>query len=983
MARARTLAAVLTALVAVLLVAFAGTAGAAAPKKHGRLIVNPRAGQVVEANTVRIGVRRGAGLRVWLNGRRLATKEFGRARRQVRSLEASISHGLRQGQNVVRVRVKQRGKVRHAKLRFRVNAPDPLVGAGRDAVAGVGYPFQLAGLIGPGGSAAGIEWTPIREPEEGEQGCPEEKAVLHSPNGPTASFRPPLPGRYVFRARSADGAADRVEVTASAPNRLPPFETMAGSGAGAGIKVGRTTYLLSKASTPAGADRSGLQVLVLERETLKCVSNTRYASVTELNSDLHAKEMDSSKLVVVAMQPGATGSPSDGKALYEALGSIGFPKEKDGALPTFPGSFSGVGVPKMNQGDADVNILPAGSGETADMVGYLTPDQYGNFGYVPSRSAQFILLSKGEGPCGSAQQCEEKTGFFVRNLNPRTLAPGPDSGTFYATGWQAHAADAVTKMTEALEHLPAGNVVEIETRSGRSPENDGVYLPPVAKVSKAQMVALANAVAEVGGTKNAFNKIARLTGEISSFGLTYALVGWQGAEEGEGAESAAGVYGEPAGPGISGILRPDRRSLMRPAQISSLYPTESLAGVVMEPPTTKWPLEGNLGAMKAFRWLGGVDKRLGAEPRVAYWSQELDADTWNTIGKEVAAKTYAEVPAPQQAEFSKAQFEEARKELSQELFWVAKVREFLDHLSKPFEKERFASWAQAQTIADEIYSETKPPDTETTLHWIEFTSIMLKLAGPLTAHVSNEMGEVLDLGVWAFGADKEGHPSYDGVSIKAHALGKTLSEQMAAAAATYEAMGDVIVSDPKKLALVGTYALCKPGPGCKEAFSFDAPERKRASADLRRSVERLTWEKLLPLGFNTYRLHKDKEPEFVAGKPRSIHKYACGWYAPWKYFNEFQTQQSVGNMLLELDPQGTNNRWQILVFARPEGNYGYAPDEKVLKNLTEPVPKDNSPEQKGLGISMEKLISEEETELWSPNSGEPEKEREDACYWEP
>jgi hypothetical protein len=981
MTRARTLAAVLTALVAVLLVAFAGSA-AAAPKKQGRLIVNPRAGQVVEANTVRIGVRRGAGLRVWLNGRRLATREFGRARRQVRSLEASISHGLRQGQNVVRVRVKQHGKVRRAKIRFRVNAPDPLVGAGTDAVAGVGTPFQLAGLIGPGGSPAGIEWTPIREPEEAENGCPEKKLALRSPSGPTATFRPPLPGDYVFRARSADGASDRVEVKASSPNRLPPFETMIGSGDAAGIRVGKTTYMLNKASTPAGADNSGLQVVVLVRETLECVSNSRYANLAELKSDLTAKEMDSSKLVIVSMQPGKTGSPSDGKALYEALGYIGFPKEKDGTLPTAPGKFSGVGVPKMNQGDADVNILPNGSGETADMVGYLTPDQYGNFGYVPSRSAQFILLSKGAPSC-SGSKCEEETGFVVRNLNPRTLAPGPGSGTFYATGWQAHAADEVKEMTEALEHLPTGNVVEIETKLEREPEYGNFFLPAVAKVTKAQMVALADAVAEVGGTKNAFNKIARLDGDVTSFGLTYALVGWQGAEEGEGAESAAGVYGESAGPGISGILRPDRRSLMRPAQVSSLYPSESLAEVVMEPPTTTWPLEGNLGAMKAFRWLAGVDKRLGAEPRVSYWSQELDADTWNAIAKEVEVKKYAEVPAPAKGEFTEAQFEEARKELSQELIWVSKVREYLDHLSKPFEKERLSSWQAAQKIADEIYGESKAPDNETALRWIEFTSIVLKLAGPATAHVSNEIGEVLDLGVWAFGSDKEGHPTYDEVSIKAHELGKTLSDQMASAAETYGAMGDVIVSDPKKLALVGKYALCEPGPGCKEAFSFTTAQRRQVSADLRRGVERLSWEKLLPLGFNTYRLHKDKEPEFVAGKPRSIHKYACGWYAPWKYFNEFQTQQAVGNLLLELDPQGTNNRWQVRVFARPEGNYGYAPDEKTLKNLTEPVPKDNSPEQKGLGISMEKLIAEEETELWSPNSGEPEKEREDACYWEP
>ena len=73
----------------------------------------------------------------------------------------------------------------------------------------------------------------------------------------------------------------------------------------------------------------------------------------------------------------------------------------------------------------------------------------------------------------------------------------------------------------------------------------------------------------MGGTRNGFNRIARKPGGQAGGGLTYALVGWKGAGEGEGKETAAGVDGAPEAPSMNVLLRPDRQSRMRPLESDS------------------------------------------------------------------------------------------------------------------------------------------------------------------------------------------------------------------------------------------------------------------------------------------------------------------------------------------------------------------------------------------------------------------------------
>lgn len=998
---ARVVAASAVVLVALLGLSVTG-AGAAphhAKAKGGKIIVFPKRGEVVNANVARISIRTGRGLHIRLNGKWIPAKEFGRARRGVRTMQASISHGLRSGRNTLTVKLRRHGHRRRATIRFRMNPPAPMAGAGRDQTTTTGGEVVLAGKIEPGAPAKeSITWTPIRTPEAEGNDCPAPKSAtqLRSPEGLTARFRPELPGTYVFRMTVDEGGktvSDNVKFDNSSPNRLVPIETMIGSGPkAAGIKVGRYTYLWSEAGGPSN---TSLQVLVLSRHNLECISNKRYATAAEVEAT--TKKLEDSEMAIVVEQPGIATSPDlHGVNLYGVLRSIGFPTEKSATLPVDGGMLSGIGNRNLKIGEADVDVLPNGSTEKANMVGYLAPDQYNSFGYIPKKSEKFSLLSRGDNGCSNLADCESKTGYYLRVLNGRTLATGPAEETFFATGAARISEVAVTALTKAIEKVPADDVVELETQSERVPgEESKGYLPPIGPIEKGTMVRFANAIANLGGTKNAVNKTARLRGDVDSYGLTYALVGWQGAEEGEAAESAEWVDGTGVAAGIAGVLRPNSRSLMRPAEESSISGPENLADVVMEPPSNNWPLDGDAGAMKAFDYLASTDRfeKLGENPRKSYWGLDLEAPMWRNIAAEYKPaggneaekeeqRRYEEVPKARREAFTLKQYMAAKAELWQELEWVATTREYLKRLSQPFSENGIKSYVTVQEIGDKIYKESTASDANTSLEWVEFTSIMLKLLGPLTFHTTNTVGELLDLGVWAFGSTPEGRPTYAGVDIRAHELGTALMKQMESTVGTYRAMGNVIVSDPAKLKEIGRHGGCNPEKGsCPKGFAFNDEMRLRLSADLSRTAQRLSYEKLIPLAYSTFKLGRPHPAGETA--PPDPQNYRCGFSSgsPWENFSKLAREDASATLMQELDPKNGQNGYQVLMMARPPGNHtkGEAPSDDLLKKMYQPVSEDNNAEVGGLGMSPEEFLGGEEWELWAPNHDRPPT---DACYWE-
>jgi hypothetical protein len=127
----------------------AALAGFRATPTHTQLVLSPRPGQLVRANSVGIRLQKPDSryaIQARLNGAPIQGSSAGQSR--VSTLNASISHGLRRGTNLLRVELLQGATiVRRAAVRFNVTLNRALVGAGRDRFVVVGQPVNLRGSI--------------------------------------------------------------------------------------------------------------------------------------------------------------------------------------------------------------------------------------------------------------------------------------------------------------------------------------------------------------------------------------------------------------------------------------------------------------------------------------------------------------------------------------------------------------------------------------------------------------------------------------------------------------------------------------------------------------------------------------------------------------------------------------------------------------------------------------------------------------------
>lgn len=229
--------------------------GTVEPAKAKRVVVSPRAGQVVHRNRVRIRVRArdlSGVLRARLNGVDVSG-EFSRARRGVRRLDASLSHGLRRGRNALRVWVRQLGSpTRRATVRFRVRRSRTLTGAGRDRRVVIRSSWRLRGrAVKAEGEGRPIRarWRLVRAPRRSRARVPAAAAaapaVLTRPARLISAFRPDVPGQYVLRLTAGGGAgraSDTVQLDAVPDQPLITVDTMSGDPSNPGIRVGGTNY---------------------------------------------------------------------------------------------------------------------------------------------------------------------------------------------------------------------------------------------------------------------------------------------------------------------------------------------------------------------------------------------------------------------------------------------------------------------------------------------------------------------------------------------------------------------------------------------------------------------------------------------------------------------------------------------------------------------------------------------------------------------
>jgi hypothetical protein len=787
--------------------------------------------------------------------------------------------------------------------------------------------------------------------------------VLSHADELAASFRADAPGRYTMRLMAGSGStarSDTVTLSVVPATPLVSVETMARRSDVPGIQVGAATYA---APGILGA-KALVQVLVLDRQTLGFVSNLSYDDTNAVEAALH--KLDASKLVIAVLQrPVVQGiNPLRGEGLAQALAPIGFPKLT--VVPQSGGSVSAIGVPGTSPGDANVNVNvdnQAGQ-DGGDMRGYLTPDQHLEYGFVSSEQVPFAFPKLPQGCAPDTHGCED-VGFRVTDIDPRT--GDPREQRFFGTNSRlmspAQQAVQAVAMAGFLDRIPAGDLVRIETESNRGSPVEERFRPPVGLISPSAMKLLAAAVAGVGGTRNGFNTEALASGPADGAPV-YSMMGWAGAGEGNGAEAALQVDGTGDTPDLSGVLRRDRQYELRPAQANASGPVSgALQKLVLQPPTDAWPDSG-----PALSYLGSTDERLGCDPRSAYWSGSLTEPDLNAIADKIRVTAYPGTGASDPCtgapvRFTDVQFQAAKAELLKELGWVGNVRSYLDKLASPFADGALESWTQAQTIADQIYLDAKQPDDKTSLRWVQFTSTVLKLVGaasfnPIVGGIAGTMANLLDFGVWIAGSRPDGTPGSDEVRFQADELGAQLVDQAQQARETYARLGDIIVSDYNKLKVVGADGGCNPdSPDCPKEYSYTQADKVAFSAAFYRAIQRIAYEKLLPLGYRVYQLENfDSLAPADRGRPPDVPAwYHCAAFHPFYAFSAL----AYTSLLEELDPVNHINLYDVFALSAPvlwPHVYGISPPDALLKRMFDPVARTDDPKAGGLAISPAELM---------------------------
>jgi hypothetical protein len=613
------------------------------------------------------------------------------------------------------------------------------------------------------------------------------------------------------------------------------------------------------------------------------------------------------------------------------------------------------------------------------MTGYLSPDTYDNYGFIPgSRQEDFSFGSAAGSPCrqgdpGGVCANPNNVGYLVTVRDRFSLGDVEylDNGAyqFFATNGRnltaAQQGEQAAGMLHTLQQVLPGDVVTIQGISNTQPGEAGQDRPLVGTIDAATMHALAQEIAALGGTRDAFNRASAVGApDDTAHGQPYHLIGWPHASsataEGTGAESATGVAGAAAPTALNGTLRPDNSSQLRPAEVSRTPgASETLDQIVLaQPGATAWPLQGR--ALKALSWLGDTDPRLGPDPRTAYWTQDLDEADTNSIIEGLRDQAY-----PDNGEFTNADFTSAKAELIQELRWVGNTRSYLDKLSQPFSSSALGGWAQAQDIGDRVYHDATSSRDEVVMQWLEFTDLLLGFGGSPGQTVSH----LLSLGMWAWGAAANGGPGVAEVRTTADEVGTAFIVQAKAAQAATQNMGDVIVSDYAKLKQVGTYGGCNAGAkGCPPGLAFSAADRKRASADVYRSIELEAWVKLLPLGYPTF----DLVPTYASsGAPQNPGGYHCN--ADTEQPFDGYPAGAHTSFLQQWDPSPPgeykiNGQYEMYALARDHGLVADPPKAEILDRVFGPLSPSGDPRNGGLGMSLSSYVRMTSPRPWSRTS---------------
>lgn len=770
-------------------------------------------------------------------------------------------------------------------------APKPAAGARAAAASQPGTPAGLRMtwrlLRRPGGSSATLQQPALLSLVQ-----PLDNLLKPTPNSGPQPARPLIapdkPGRYVAALTVNDGGVqslvDTVTLTAVMPTPLVPVDTAATVEGQRGMAVGYHPAQQGGRAPQQGeafyplSSGNALQVVVLDRASLETVANQAYpASLVGIDEAAeYIGQYDDSKLVLVTAwaDPGWRQSPFP--AATNLVLDVG---TKIGASntslladtfesPLVNGQMTFIGVPGFPAGGAWETWGTPQDGARNTLDGFLSPDNNDNYAYLGTAPQPFDLGADGQsvtmqvGPTSyTASLPAGQGGFTALYLDGSTLQPQPGGMAGQAT-YQTANADGSPNLGEmqrmasdlqtAQDKLPQLLVVVRSigaaplARMGLQPPN---YVGPFNGQYAGALNGLADAVAGVGGQAQWIWGMA--TAPVAQ--NSYSLVGrgFLGASnpsipQGRGTDLGSAASPAPSSTHLRGLLRRDHRQHYAPSGASNAPFGTALSQLALAEPTP-WPGDGNPDQQAAILCIG-LAAGLGPNPRSQYWTLDADSSTWQQYQQAIGNVKASQCPAVTVP----TDFTGMQTELQQEIGWLIKTKSYIGSLTQPFTDDGLSSYADLQTLTNNVLQAVKPPPAAKAGFNI-FT---------IFGDIAN-LGDVFDVpgtgvisGIFTLAGDlyapgQQG-PTTDwtaNVTTASDQLGGDMAQAAQDIAGNGEKLVDIIAADYTKLSTVGQLGGCAASPTCPREWQFTQDDQNAVSRAYEITVNREAWGGLLPAAY--------------------------------------------------------------------------------------------------------------------------------------
>ncbi len=743
---------------------------------------------------------------------------------------------------------------------------------------------------------------------------------------------------------------------AASPPPVMEVHTIADQGGVPGVSIVDPTTGVKSFYPVSPSPGQWLQVVVLDRSTLRLVSNRtldcRQDCATALKEQLSG--LDGSRLVIVSDQLWPQGHTTNGPArVADALASLGVgqPPPWLGAYGHLPqGVFSAIGVPTSGKtlGFSTYRYSP-GPASFGDISGYLIRNADRHYTFQSWEHISFNTSAKHDlhhnyVQVGGQHLSAANGGFQVVIVDRYS---GKATSSSFVTSDPNTSGERLDRMAALLEaaDAPGANDLVIVASVGYPRRRAGcINCGAQEEILDKPVTRVAFDIAKLGGT---VGPIFTSMDPRAKF-LSYTLVGQSHAGYGRGLQSSK------SGNAIAeGNLAPIAGTLTRSSTDFglSLENEEVLGSVpvvdVVNHRPGPWPHQDNATDNAALAWIA-EEQFLGTDPRTQYYSsRSID---WS------AKKTAIEsLRMPEQHPgFEQANFTWAKRELTQEIAWLLIDRHYFEQLARPYADSAFSSWAKLTEAAAKVNAEVKTPAQDKVAASIQAGVLGLADVGkaiPYAGHVIEVARVVYTLALELAEINRQ-EPEPDSFEVKVGELAGEVAKRLDEAQQTItNTMFNETVADYHKLKTVAECAQaeksCHMDPG---AWQITPDDYRQAAKGFQLSLEQMFYGALLSAKYTAW-----VTPSFRSDDPRRLIGYgvASSIRQPFK-------NVASGGYMVRVNRYNLYEEWVLGNFDRDTFFPSFElPREDVLKRLWEPIdPANPTAANGGLGLNREEFFAQ-------------------------